>query len=114
HRSAPVLRACWLVFGTPTLLGPRSRHCHGINYTQDFSVPALRQLGSLKGLCRSLSPSGIQISDCVSYSAEYTTMQPARGPSRFKTTVITSLGAKLHVSAHSDDVNPEVALLSWV
>src|SRR5262252_434681 len=33
HRSAPFLRACWLVFGTPTLLGLRSRHCHGINYT---------------------------------------------------------------------------------
>jgi len=32
HRSAPFLRACWLVKAPPTLLGPRSRHCHGINY----------------------------------------------------------------------------------
>ena len=33
HRSAPFSRACWLVLAPPTLLGPRSRHCHGINYT---------------------------------------------------------------------------------
>jgi len=27
-------RACWLALAPPTLLGRRSRHCHGINYTQ--------------------------------------------------------------------------------
>jgi hypothetical protein len=31
HRSAPFSRACWLVLPPPTLLGRRSRHCHGIN-----------------------------------------------------------------------------------
>ena len=30
HCSAPFSRACWLV-SPPTLLGHRSRHCHGIN-----------------------------------------------------------------------------------
>ncbi len=35
HRSAPFSRAGWLVLAPPTLLGPRSRHCHGINYTHD-------------------------------------------------------------------------------
>src|SRR6185369_11343698 len=35
HRSAPFSRAGWLVLAPPTLLGPRSRHCHGINITQN-------------------------------------------------------------------------------
>src|SRR6202035_242332 len=30
HRSAPFSRACWLDSAPPTLLGPGSRHCHGI------------------------------------------------------------------------------------
>jgi len=33
HCSAPFSRACWLASAPPTLLGPGSRHCHGINYT---------------------------------------------------------------------------------
>jgi hypothetical protein len=37
HRSAPFSRACWLVLPLPTLLGRRSRHCHGINFTQNAS-----------------------------------------------------------------------------
>src|SRR5580692_861469 len=35
HRSAPFSRACWLDSAPPTLLERRSRHCHGINYTQN-------------------------------------------------------------------------------
>src|SRR5207248_7105873 len=35
HCSAPFSRACWLAYAPPTLLGSGSRHCHGINYTQN-------------------------------------------------------------------------------
>src|SRR2546428_2713064 len=35
HCSAPFSRACWLASAPPTLLGPGSRHCHGINYTSN-------------------------------------------------------------------------------
>jgi hypothetical protein len=44
HRSAPFLRACWLVQAPPTLLGPRSRHCHGINYTQNAPAKFLSEI----------------------------------------------------------------------
>src|SRR6266567_6302597 len=35
HCSAPFSRACWLALAPPTLLGRGSRHCHGINSTQN-------------------------------------------------------------------------------
>src|SRR5881398_816666 len=35
HCSAPFSPACWLAYAPPTLLGSGSRHCHGINYTQN-------------------------------------------------------------------------------
>jgi len=43
HCSAPFSRACWLVSAPPTLLGPGSRHCHGINFTHH--PPGTRQGG---------------------------------------------------------------------
>src|SRR5262252_10259181 len=35
HCSAPSSRALLVGLAPPTLLGLRSRHCHGINYTQN-------------------------------------------------------------------------------
>src|SRR5580658_5081449 len=54
HRSAPFSRACWLALAPPTLLGRRSRHCHGINYThRPRGYPILnkcnRQLATVVG-----------------------------------------------------------------
>src|SRR5207244_1674201 len=46
HCSAPFSRACWLALAPPTLLGRGSRHCHGINCTNNSQVvksPSMRR-----------------------------------------------------------------------
>src|SRR3954465_5100602 len=50
HCSAPFSRACWLAYAPPTLLGSGSRHCHGINFTQNPVVGEMAMLRQLRRL----------------------------------------------------------------
>src|SRR5215831_19647791 len=67
HRSAPFSRACWLDSAPPTLPGCRSRHCHGINYTNylaAFSALSQSTLTRMKA-----SPTRHECVRCVTVTA---------------------------------------------
>jgi hypothetical protein len=80
---APFSRACCLVSAPPTLLGCGSRHCHGINYTQNaqklrtglsrgLAVMSRQSCGAatvatLKTSPRQKQPNATGVSELISY-----------------------------------------------